>query len=387
MPPDARATTPPDAPSPVLATLYLYDESGLVERRCELGSIRSLLESARAEGRRVWVDIESADRLHMASQLAAQLDLHPLSVDVLVSHRHRTSVDEFPSSGHLSSGHLSSEQLFSHIIMEIVHVKHVLGFEKVDFLLGPDWLVTVQDQPGDCFDPVRRRLREEPAFRARPTSSLFHAVGRAVCDSYHAVLAPFGQRLEHLESRLISRPSAGLIHRIHAAKRDLRGLRRAVVPLRESIETLFYANRRWPGASEAGSSANIELSLALRELHDELGGVLDVLDAYRDAAQNLTDLYVTSASNRVNEILRVLTIISTIFIPLSFVAGVYGMNFDHMPELRWRYGYALALGLMAIIAAVLLVYFARKGWLRKSDVPRVPSITRATAFFDELKRL
>jgi magnesium transporter len=362
-----------DRGSPVVtATVYTYDASGLTEERCELHAIGELLHSARANGKRIWIDIESPDRRHVAAALAPQLDLHPLSVDVLISHNHRTSVDEFPG--------------LAHIIMEIVHVDHMLAFEKVDLLLCGDWLVTVQDRPGDCFDRARRRLRDEAAFRSRTIAFLLHELGVAVCASYQGVLVRFGQRLEQLETRLIGRPSPGLIHRIHAAKRDLRGLRRAVLPLRESIETLFYANRRWSGAGQAEAACGPDLYLALREMHDELGGVLDILDAYRDATQNLTDLYITSASNRVNDILRVLTIISTIFIPLSFVAGIYGMNFDVMPELRWPYGYAFALGIMALIAGALLLYFWRKGWLRKADVVRTPSITKATSFFDELKR-
>jgi magnesium transporter len=369
---DANTPSGPVAGAPVVATAFLYDESGVIERRCELDQVSSLLREARGSARRIWIDIESADRMTVARSLGHQLDLHPLSVDVLISHDHRTSVDEFPG--------------FAHVIMEVVHVHHALGFEKVDLLLGSDWLVTVQDKPGDCFDRARHRLRNEPPFRSRSIPFLLHELGESVCNSYQDVLGHFGQRLETLETRLIGRPNPGLIHRIHAAKRDLRGLRRAVVPLRESIETLFYANRRWSGAGQAEAVCGPDLYLALREMHDGLGGILDILDAYRDATQNLTDLYVASASNRVNDILRILTIISTIFIPLSFVAGIYGMNFDRMPELRWEYGYAFALAIMSLIAGALLIYFWRKGWLRKGDVVRTPSITKTTSFFDDLKR-
>ncbi len=358
--------------APVLVKAYLYDAAGLEERHGELESIATLVAEARAKGQRIWIDVESADRQRLAEAIGQQLKLHPLATDVLRTHDHRTSVDEFPG--------------FTHVIMELVHVRQSLGFEKVDLLLTGDALVTVQDRPGDCFDVARRRLREEAEFRARSIPFLLHELGSSICDSYHRVLLRFGERLEQLESRLIARPAPGLIHRVHAAKRDLRGLRRAVVPLRESIETLFPANRRWSGPVQSAATIDSDLYLALRELHDELGGILDILDAYRDAAQNLTDLYVTSTSNRVNDILRVLTIISTIFIPLSFVAGVYGMNFEHMPELRWKYGYAWALAVMAAIAGGLLVYFWRKGWLKKGDIPRIPSITKTTSFFDEVKR-
>ncbi len=383
MPADSSAAAPGH---PVTVMAFLYDEGGVIECPLALDQIRGALAEAKAAKRRIWIDIESADRVAIANALSGAMDLHPLSIDVILTHDHRTSVDEFPG--------------FAHIIMEIVHVDHVLLFEKVDVLLGADWILTVQDRPGDCFDRTRARLRDDAAFRSRSTPFLLHALAESVTGSYQNVLGRFGTRLEQLELRLIARPTAGLIHRIHAAKRDLRGLRRAVVPLRESIETLFYATRRWSGAGQAEVACGPDLYLALREMHDGLGGILDVLDAYRDATQNLTDLYITSASNRVNEILRVLTIISTIFIPLSFVAGVYGMNFQHMPELSWRYGYPFALGIMVLIAAGLLVYFGRKGWLRQAD-PRhlappsgartghtmaTPSITRSTAFFDDARR-
>ncbi len=378
--PDERPARGESTTHPLRITAHLYDESGCEERTLDSGAIGPMIAEARSSRRRLWLDIEGSDREEIARLLVAVMPVHPLSADILRSHGHRTSVDEFPSC--------------AHIIMEVVHVDHLLIFEKVDVLLGDGWLVTVQDRPGDCFDATRERLRRDAAFRGRTMPFLLHALAESVCQSYQEVLQRFGSRLEQLETRLIARPSPGLIHRIHAAKRDLRGMRRAVVPLRESIETLFYANRRWSGAGQAELVCGPDLYLALRETHDALGGIVDILDAYRDAAQNLTDLYVTSASNRVNDILRVLTIISTIFIPLSFVAGIYGMNFERMPELRWRYGYPVALGIMALIAIVLLGYFWRKGWLRHADHRRAergthqhgPSITRATSFFEDARR-
>ncbi|MFO0828500.1 MAG: magnesium/cobalt transporter CorA [Phycisphaerales bacterium] len=350
-----------------LADVFVYDRAGAEERReVALAELPALI----ASGRSVWADIEDADRAAVVPELSTMLALNPITEEVLLARDHRPSVDEF--------------ERFAHVIIELVHVRHSIEFEKVDILVGPNWLITIQDRPGDCFGEVRQRLRGSAGFRSLATPYLLHALCESACREYHRVLHRFGHRLEQLEVRLIAKPIPGMIQRIHAAKRDLRGLRRAVVPLRESIETLFFSNRSWiaPTATASLGSAP-DLHIALREIHDELGGVLDVLDAYRDAAQNLSDLYLNSLSNRVNEVLRVLTIISTIFIPMSFVAGVYGMNFEFMPELHRRWGYPAALLLMAAIAAALLVYFWRKGWLRKSDMPRIPSITRTTAFVDD----
>jgi magnesium transporter len=346
-----------------LAHVFVYDADSVEERRdVTISELQALLKGSK----KVWADLEHADVPAVVAELARILDLNPITEGILLARDHRPSVDEFDH--------------FAHVIIELVHVRDALDFEKVDLLVGDDWLISVQDRPGDCFGDVRQRLRDDRRFRTLSMPFLLHALAESSCKEYHRVLNRFGDRLESLETRLMTKPTPTLIHRIHAAKRDLRGFRRAVVPLRESIETLFYSNRRW---TSARAETQRDLSLALREIHDELGGVLDILEAYRDAAHNLTDLYVSSLSNRVNEVLRVLTIISTIFIPLSFVAGVYGMNFEHMPELRWRYGYPLALALMAAIAGGLLYYFYRKGWLRKNDVPRLPSITRTTGFFED----
>lgn len=352
------------------ADVFLYDRDGIEERRSvSVEELPALL----ASGRRTWIDFEATDRAFVVPALAKMIELHPLVEENLLTRDHRTSVDEYPG--------------FAHLIVELVHLEKVLRFEKVDILVslgGPaEWLVTVQDHPGDCFGVVRERLRTSPSFRAMPQPYLLHALCESACRDYLRVLGRFGTRLEHLEMRLISKPMPGLLQRIHAAKRDLRAFRRAVVPLRESIETLFYSVRRFSQAEAENAARSPHLPIALREIHDELGGVLDVLEAYRDATQNLSDLYLTSLSNRVNEVLRVLTIISTIFIPLSFVAGVYGMNFQYMPELTKVWGYPAVLAVMAAMAGAMLLYFWRRGWLRKSDIPRLPSITRTTSFFEE----
>lgn len=367
---------PPEAPRERVAAVYLYDANGVVEHaQVAFDAIDPLLDEAAASGRRIWIDIECADRPAVVAALARRIRLHPITEELLLSRDHRTSVDEFPE--------------FAHLIIELAELGQTLRFEKVDMLLSlgdRPWLVTVQDHPGDCFGTVRERLRASPTFRSMAPAYLMHALCESACREYLRILRKFGQRLEQLEAKLIAKPVPGLLQRIHAARRDLRAFRRAVVPLRESIESLSFGPMRGARddpASAARRGRDADLAIALREIHDELGSVMDVLEAHTDAVRNLSELYLTSVSNRVNEILRVLTIISTIFIPLSFVAGVYGMNFEHMPELRWRWGYPAILLVMGAMAGGMLLFFARRGWLRKSDMPRLPSITRPTPFFDE----
>jgi magnesium transporter len=202
---------------------------------------------------------------------------------------------------------------------------------------------------------VRERLRHARGrLRNAGADYLAYALIDSVIDSYYPILEATGEQVERLEDELAVRSDTALVGRIHEVKRDLLGLRRIIWPLREMINALI--RDRSPRITESTQPY-------LRDCYDHAITLLDIVETYRDIAAGLHDLYLSSMSNRLNEIIKVLTIISTIFIPLSFIASVYGMNFEFMPELKWRYGYALVLGLMGAVAAVLLTYFWRKGWI------------------------
>jgi magnesium transporter len=227
--------------------------------------------------------------------------------------------------------------------------------DQISIFLGSNYVLTFQEREGDCWGPIRERLRTARG-RLRHTGADYLAYGLidSLIDAYFPILERTGEEVERLEDELAERADVRLVARIHEVKRDLLGLRRLIWPLREMINTLI--RDRSPRITEA-------TQLYFRDCYDHAITLIDIVETYRDIAAGLHDLYLSSMSNRLNEVIKVLTIISTIFIPLSFIASVYGMNFEVMPELKWRWGYYLALGIMAGTAAILLSYFWRKGWI------------------------
>jgi magnesium transporter len=233
--------------------------------------------------------------------------------------------------------------------------------EQLSLIVGANFVLTLQERAGDCFDPVRARLRQDNSrMRALGADYLAYALLDILIDAYFPVLEHFGEALETLEREVLERPDAGLVTRIHALKRDLLELRRALWPLRDITSHLLRDETAFIGAPTR---------VYFRDCADHVFQLMDMLEIDREVASGLLDLHLSSVSLRTNEIMKVLTIIATIFIPLGFVAGVYGMNFKteispfNMPELDWYFGYPFALSLMLAVAGVLLIYFWRKGWI------------------------
>jgi magnesium transporter len=242
-----------------------------------------------------------------------------------------------------------------------------LGTEQVAICLGKDHVITFQEEPGDVFDPVRVRLRGASGrIRTRGADYLTYALLDAAIDSFFPLLEVYGEQVEDLEEQVVERPEFRHIADIHDLKRNLLTARRAVWPQREMLNALIRDETPFVTA---------ETKIFLRDCYDHTIQLIDMIETYREIASGLVDIQLSSISNRMNEIMKVLTIIATIFIPLTFIAGVYGMNFNsekspwNMPELGWRYGYPAALLVMAVIAAGLLIWFRRKGWLGNTDPP------------------
>jgi magnesium transporter len=231
-------------------------------------------------------------------------------------------------------------------------------------------VLTFQEHYGDCLGGLRERLRKgKGVMRRSGADYLAYAILDAITDGFFPVLETLGERLEELEAEVVTRAGRPTLEKIHRAKRDLLTLRRAIWPLRDAINSL---------TREEHELVAQPTRVYLRDCYDHAVQSLDMVETYRELAAGLMDIYISSLSQRLNEVMKLLTIISTIFIPLTFVAGVYGMNFHHMPELGWRYGYPLVLFLMAAMAAGMVVYFARKGWLGRDTLPTAPPRARRT---------
>jgi len=249
------------------------------------------------------------------------------------------------------------EHLF--FVGRMVYRNQTIETEQLSLFLGESFVLTFQERAGgDCFSPVRDRIRKAAGrIRSHGADFLAYCLIDALVDAYFPVIELYGDRLEELEEEVLDKPSPRSVHTIHQIRRDLLMLRRAVWPLREAINGLqrndcpvFSADTR----------------LYLRDCYDHTIQILDLVEAYRELVSDLMDVYLSSISTKLNEVMRVLTVFSTIFMPMTFVASIYGMNFNYMPELKSPLGYPLVLAIMAGIFIGQLVYFRRKGWLGSS---------------------
>jgi len=291
-----------------------------------------------------WVDISGIHDIPTIETIGSTFNIHPLVQEDILNTYHRPKFEE------------SEEYLFLvlKMLMYDAEAKNVIS-EQVSFVLGPNFLVTFQEQEGDVFNPVRERLRKALGrIRKMGPDYLLYALIDAVVDNYFLVLETIGEELENLEDQLLENPTPEVLQTVHKLKREMIFLRKAVWPLREVINGL-----------EKSGSKLIKKTTAvyLRDIYDHTIQVIETVETYRDMVAGLQDLYLSSVSNKMNEVMKMLTIIATIFIPLTFIAGIYGMNFEFMPELKWKIGYFFVWGIMAVIALVMLLYFKRKKWL------------------------
>jgi magnesium transporter len=228
--------------------------------------------------------------------------------------------------------------------------------EQVSLILGPNFVISFQEgADGDVFDPVRDRIRTgKGRLRKQGPDYLAYALVDAIVDNYFLVLEKLGERVEVLEEELVTDPDQQTLHEMHALKREMIYVRRSVWPLREVINGL-----------ERAESPLLQQTtgIFLRDVYDHTIQVIDTVETYRDMLSGMLDIYLSSVSNRMNQVMKVLTIIATIFIPLTFLAGVYGMNFKFMPELEWRWGYFVIVGIMLAIGLLMVIYFRRKRWM------------------------
>jgi magnesium transporter len=244
---------------------------------------------------------------------------------------------------------------YCYIVLRAVRDAGGIASEQVSLFLGKNFVLSFQERLDNSFDPVLARIREgKGRSRTAGPDHLTYALIDAVIDGYFPVLERYGEQLESLEDDIVGRPGR-FFEQIHEMRHGLLSLRRAAWPLRETMNTLYR---------EPIPLIDEEERIYLRDCYDHMVQIIDLLENYRDVASGLMEVYLSSIGNRTNEIMKVLTIISAVFIPLTLIAGVYGMNFKHMPELEWRWGYPyFAYGLMILVAAILLIYFRVKGWL------------------------
>jgi magnesium transporter len=282
------------------------------------------------------------------ARIGKLLGLHPLALEDVMNNHQRSKVEQY------------GDHLF--IVARMVEGQTELETDQLGMFLGKNFVVMFQQTPGDCMDKLRESIRVgRGIIRSSGPDYLAYAVLDAIIDSYFPILERFGEEIEALEDEIMGKPDHGIIGRTHAVKSKLLILRRAIWPLREALHVLV----RDPTPTIQESTR-----IYLRDCSDHTFQLIDLLETYRELASDLLELYHSSLSNRMNEVMQVLTVIATLFIPLTFIVGVYGMNFDtaispwNMPELKWYFGYPLVWAVMLATAGGLLYFFNRKGWLR-----------------------
>lgn len=296
-----------------------------------------------------WIDIDALGDADLIIRLGSLFGLHPLALEDVANVHQRAKVEAY------------DDYLF--IVTRMVSCDPQLDTEQMSIFLGANFVLTFQERPGDCLDPLRERLRKNGGrLRKSGSDCLAYSLIDAVVDSYFPVTEHLSEQLEAIEDQVSQGPDPRVIAELHRTRNDLLVLRRSIRPHRDAINELIR---------DEHPLIELETRVHLRDCYDHTVQIIDLLEVYREMCGDLRDFYTSVVSNRLNETMKVLTIIATIFMPLSFIASIYGMNFDtsqpgNMPELKWPYGYVFALALMAGVAGGLLIYFRRKGWIGQS---------------------
>jgi len=324
----------------VKITLCEYDESSFKEE--EVDTLEGLIPSPDRKTV-TWVHIDGLQDIRLLEQMGGVFGLHPLIIEDILNTDQRPKLEDH------------GDYLYIVLKRFPKNENGRLVPEQVSIVLGSNWVISLQEKEGKLPDPVRERLRNDRGrLRKGGTDDLAHALLDGIVDGYFSILDHFGEGIETLEEELMDRPSPKTLRAIQLLKREMILLRKAVWPLREVVGNL----------SRSDSPLIRKLSvLYFRDISDHTVQVIDTIEIYREMLSGMLDIYLSTISNRMNEIMKVLTVIATIFMPLTFLAGVYGMNFKYMPELEWPWGYFALWGVMLAVAIVMLLYFRRKKWL------------------------
>jgi len=291
-----------------------------------------------------WINIDGVHQLEIIEKIGQHFNIHPLVLEDIANTGQRPKIEDF----------------VDYIFVTLKMLRYSEGeketrAEQVSMILGSNFVISFQESEGDVFDPIRERIRgDKGRIRKMGADYLAYALMDATVDNYFTILEKLGDRIEGMEEELVVNPTPETLQTIHHLKREMIFLRKSVWPLREVINRL----ERWES-----SLINKSTSIYLRDLYDHTIQVIDSIETFRDVLSGMLDIYLSSVSNRMNEVMKVLTIIATIFIPLTLIAGIYGMNFRFMPELEMRMGYPIVLLIMLCIGVLMILYFRKKRWL------------------------
>lgn len=331
----------PSWPKPVIQVMAYGQDQYLEKHITDVHELESLINKYRV----LWVNVDGLGDASIIQYLGQLFKLHPLALEDVTSLRQRSKVDDYETNLYTAMRMLSLQD-------------DRLMAEQVSFFLGPNFVLTFQETEGDCLDPVRERIRKKGGLVCNMNADyLLYCLIDAIIDAYFPVLEAYDSKLDDMEEVILDRPDPSSVSMLFTIKRDLMTLRRTLWPVREMAGALVHSTS--PLLTQASR-------VYLRDCQDHAIRLLDLAETCRELDSSMMDFYLSTVSNRLNEIMKVLTIISTIFIPLTFISGVYGMNFKHMPELESHYGYFIVLGVMATLGLSMFAWFIHKGWLSRS---------------------
>ncbi len=291
-----------------------------------------------------WINIDGIHNVELIEKLGRGFELHPLILEDILSTGQRPKFEDY--------------EKYIYIVLKMLSFgedTQSIETEQVSLVLGPNFVISFQERVGDVFEQVRDRIRNAKGrIRKMRADYLAYSLIDAIVDNYFVILEKSGEKIEAMEEEVIGSPTEKTVQQIHSLKREMISLRKSIWPLRELIGGLQKSE---------SPLINETTDLYLRDVYDHTIQIIDTIESFRDMVSGLLDIYLSSLSNKMNSVMKVLTIIATLFIPLTFVAGVYGMNFKYMPELEWRWSYPIVWLVMISVAVVMLIYFRKKKWL------------------------
>jgi magnesium transporter len=342
LPPGSLVHVGPARAKKARITAMVYDAAQLLEEELEnIGDAFPLCEAPTV----TWINVDGIHQVQVVEDLGDRLGLHPLVMEDILNPEQRPKMEDLGDYLYLVVKMLSWDDGRGELITE-----------QMSVLVGENYVVSLQEEAGgDVLDPIRLRIREaKGSIRTEGPGYLAYAILDGVVDRYFGVLEGLGEKVEDLEEELVAHPTPDTLQALQHLRRQMIFMRKAVWPLREVV-----------GGLERGGSRLVKDSthFYLRDVHDHTVQVMDAVETLRDMLSGMLDIYLSSISNRMNEVMKVLTVFASVFIPLTFIAGVYGMNFVYMPELSWQWAYPLLWVVMVAVAVTMLVYFRRKRWL------------------------
>lgn len=326
----------------IVIRAWIYNSEKLIEK--ELQTVEECPALKDQPDMNLWINVDGLDKIEVIEKLGSYFGVHPLTLEDVLNTGQRPKMEDYDS--------------YIYTVLKMMFLdeeKEEIIIDQVSIIFGSNYILSFQERAGDVFNPIRERLKN-PASRLRKNGVdlLAYSLIDAVVDNYFLILERFGEEIENLEEELIVDPMPDTLKAIQKHKRDMITLRRSVWPLRELINNLQR--------TESGLIKETT-QIYLRDVYDHTIQVIDSIEAFRDILSSMVDVYLSSLSNRMNDVMKVLTIIATIFIPLTFIAGVYGMNFEYMPELEWRWGYPAVMLGMVLLGISMFLYFKKRRWV------------------------